>query len=252
MNRAQPPKTGDTPFYTSGTFWAIAAVVVTVIGIAVSAWVTWRTTNPKRQLNIWIDSDTPLMTTTTAGVEVSFQGTPLTDPHIVRVRIAARGRKDIVPADFTGPIRIDLDTSVVRLISTESATKRDSLPPPVLTVDNTAIVIDPAILPGDQHIRLDLLLDSAPTLTLTAPLANVTVNKTHPEQNQRPTVGLAALAVLYSTILACVVIFAIIFTTLIAGIIPGARAVRGVILFGVLTALFAVVAVAAIRRFRRQ
>ncbi|EWC64021.1 hypothetical protein UO65_0642 [Actinokineospora spheciospongiae] len=186
MDWAQTPDADNTPFYASGTFWAIAAVAVAIAAIGVGAWAAWRSANPKRQLNIWIGSDTPLMTTRAEGITVGFEGTPLADPHIVRVQIAARGRKDIVPADFAGPLRIDLATPVLRLIATHSTTKRDNLPAPALTVDDTALVLDPTILPGDQRTTLDVLLDSTPELAVTAPLANVTVKKTDPNPSPSP------------------------------------------------------------------
>ncbi|MCG8919443.1 hypothetical protein L6E12_27070 [Actinokineospora sp. PR83] len=183
MNWAQAPEA--VPFYASGTFWTIIGIVVAVLLGGAGGWVAWRSANPKRQLAVWVDFDAPLLTTRADGIQVTFKGAPLMHPHIVRVKVSARGRKDIVPGDFVGPIRIDLDTPILELVRNESTTKRENLPRPVVSIDGSALIIEPAIIPGDQRIHLDVLLDAYPVLSVTAPLANVKVTTDPSPPNRR-------------------------------------------------------------------
>lgn len=168
--------TAVPPWHASGTFWTIVSVVVAVLAIGFSAWAAWRSAHPRKRLHVWIGSDTPLMTREAEYVSVSHRGTRLTDPRVVRVFVAVRSRRDISPADFTGPIRIALGTPIVQVLAMGTSTSRAALPAPDVRNDGDALVIDPTLLPGDQLVILDVLVDAIPELALTAPLLNVETN----------------------------------------------------------------------------
>jgi hypothetical protein len=115
-------------WWESGSWWQF--VITIAVGIAVgvlAAWATLRASNPKRQLNWWVRSNTPLMsvpgTSEESELAVTFFGAPLTSPRIIELVIANSGRRDITAAMFHGaqPIRFDFGVPVCTILDATTA-----------------------------------------------------------------------------------------------------------------------------------
>lgn len=83
---------------SAGDWWAEGSVwqfvIPIVVGIAVgalSAWATLRANNPKRKLNWWVQSNTPILTLPQSAASdpltVNFHGVQLKKPRIVELTI---------------------------------------------------------------------------------------------------------------------------------------------------------------------
>ncbi|MFD8509504.1 hypothetical protein ACFV2L_43360 [Streptomyces sp. NPDC059687] len=169
------------PFYRSSTFWAAGAVVATVIIGMGTAWATLRATNPKRSIRYTFE-ETRLVHAhdqTDGMLEVSWNGTILADPRVVRVRIRNNGRRDVGTTDFDGeqPIKVDFHTSILEILSTESFPPT-SLTPEARSDDNgEQLFIAPGRIGRGSEVTYSILIDGEPTFDFRHPLMNVRVSQ---------------------------------------------------------------------------
>ncbi|MGC5225387.1 hypothetical protein ACPW96_22720 [Micromonospora sp. DT81.3] len=116
---------GAAATFDWAAFWGLLAVVVAVVGIAIT-FVTYRKQFPKRRL-VFRAQATPLLAAhpVAAQLAVSYQGTPLTNPHLVRVVIRSSSRADIASKAFDDerPIRFQITPAPFVLSETDSSDK---------------------------------------------------------------------------------------------------------------------------------
>ena len=118
-------------WYTSGTFWAAAAVFVALLVGIPTFWVTWV---PRQRLFYGARPPTPLLTAGAAidDLEIRQRGRQLAAPHLVDVTLTARGRRDIPSSAFDQgrPLVFDVGASIVEVLQIRSDPS-SALTPPV-------------------------------------------------------------------------------------------------------------------------
>lgn len=154
-------------------------LIVLLAGAAVGglgAWATLRASNPKRQLNWWVQSNTPLMsvpgTSGESELAVTFHGAPLASPRIVELVIANSGRRDITATMFhaSQPIRFDFGVPVCTILDA-TTTPAGSVRPMFDTAGWVVVARDgsgecwvdvaPSLLSRGQEVVMTVLVDGA-------------------------------------------------------------------------------------------
>ncbi len=184
-------------WYTSGTFWAGAGVVVAVLTAVAVVWVTLTVGFPRRRLYYGMPTTAPLLTAP-AGVrsdlELRHRGTLLTNPRVLTVQILSRGRKDI-PGDAYDdhqPLQLDVGAGIVEVLQITS--KPETLPAPQITADGTSLKIGPSLIGKRHEITITVLTDGGePSLTCQSPLIDVQVRQRTDETVLGPWTTVAAL-----------------------------------------------------------
>ncbi|MFJ2418699.1 hypothetical protein [Streptomyces brevispora] len=170
--------------------WAIvvAAIVALLVGW-LSAWATFRSANPKRKLNWWVQSNTPLMSQAAdSGLSVRFGGLPLANPRVVELVIANHGRRDITAGMFHAgeAIRFDFGIGVCTVLDVTSAPSGTVTPGldsgAWIVVGNSStheswLDVKPSLLSQGQEVTVTMLLDGdeEPVKCLQVPLVDVKV-----------------------------------------------------------------------------
>lgn len=169
-------------WYASGTFWTIVSVIVAVVGVAVTVWVTLRAAYPKRRLSYAMPVITPLLNAgqdVRHGLEVHRGGQILTDPHVLEVELVSQSRRDISNDNFNAgaPLRLDVGAPIIEILKTTSLPSDRGTP--AVDIDGTTLRIGPGLIGKRQTISLSLLVDGPrPTLTCPQPpLIDVEVRK---------------------------------------------------------------------------
>jgi hypothetical protein len=174
------------PFYASGTFWAGAAVAVAVVALLVPI-VLWFLGSPRRLLVYGVVSDTALLTSGAReqvglGLKVTLNGQILNDPHVVRLQVESRSRRDIRGTDFENgtALTLDLGTPILNLLTVD--TGGPEMPGIKVQIKSTMVAIGPGLIKKGQIISVSLLTDSPVLLTCPNPqIAEVIVRQRRPD-----------------------------------------------------------------------
>jgi hypothetical protein len=202
-------------WYSSGTFWSVAGVLV---AIAIGLPTLWLTRVPRQRLYYGAPAPTPLLARRPGGIdhlEIRHQGKILTDAYLLDVTLIARGRQDIPSSAFDQgrPLVFDLGARIVDILQVRCEPE-SSLSPPV-THRGCTLSVGPELIGRRQTITIAALVDGEPELTCTMPvLAQVSIQP-RPEidlANSRPWLtlyeagigviaGLAVIVVTLATVL---------------------------------------------------
>ncbi|WP_406170599.1 hypothetical protein [Streptomyces sp. NBC_00996] len=165
--------------------WAIvvSAVVALLVG-SLGTWATFRSANPKRKLNWWVQSNTPLMSvpqhSADGALAVTFHGVSIDNPRIVELVIANQGRRDLTSAMFhnSESIRFDFGAVLCTILDVTTA-PAGSMPPSLehfpwrlhvappsagsaqlqTVVGETWLDLKPSLLSKGQVVTVAVLLD---------------------------------------------------------------------------------------------
>jgi hypothetical protein len=153
---------GSHHIWDSAAFWPAFGIIVAVLGIAATVWVTLRAANPKRRLYYLLLSDTPLITgrqDLSEELKVTYGSQELKSPHVVSVQLVSRGRRDIARDAFDNgqPLCLDLGTPIVECV--KITTSPSDRPDPVWTTEDSKLLIGPSHFGGHQTTVLSLLVD---------------------------------------------------------------------------------------------
>jgi hypothetical protein len=148
--------------WDSAAFWPAAGIVVGLLAIAATVWVTLRAANPKRRLYYAWLTDTPLITRQQDLSEeliVTYGARHLVSPRIVTVQLVSRGRRDIVREAFDEgkPVCLDLSTPIVQCVKV--TTSPSDRPDPSYALDGSKLLIGPSHFGKRQTTVFSLLLD---------------------------------------------------------------------------------------------
>lgn len=211
-------------WYTSGTFWAAAAVVVSALSAGAAGWVAFRVANPKRRLVYGLSKASPLIARHHGelgehSITVSSGEQVLDQPYVLDIQLANQGRRDIPSSAFdtAEPIRLDVGCTIVAILRSPSMhvprrtllrqrshiLERGAGEPrarlvvrgvyhPRVEVDGTALKIGPSLLPKRQKFSLTLLVNGYPQLTCEAHLIDVEVREQIESVDVPPSVTLVA------------------------------------------------------------
>lgn len=159
----QPVTLAGSHFYTSAGFWVPAiGVIVGLLTIAATIWVTLRAANPKRRLYYWISTDTPLLTKQrdlSHELRVTYGTVKVDSPRVVTVVLTSRGRRDISHKEFDEgkPLCLDLGTPIVECVDT-TISPPDS-PDLSYATDGSKLLIGPSHFSRRQTTVFSLLVD---------------------------------------------------------------------------------------------
>src|ERR1019366_7292766 len=168
-------------WYTSGTFWASAGVVVAVLAAVAVVWVTLTAGFPRRRLYFGLRAAAPLLAAPAGirgGLELRHRGAGLADPRVVTVELVSRGRKDIPSEayDDRQPLVLDVGARIVEVLQVTSGP--GILPVPRITPDGAALKIGPGLIGRRQEITINILTDGGqPSLACRSPLIDVQVRQ---------------------------------------------------------------------------
>jgi hypothetical protein len=242
-------------WYTSGTFWAGAGVVVAVLAAVAVVWVTLTVGFPRRRLYFGLRAAAPLLAAP-AGIrgdlELRHRGTALADPRVVTVELVSRGRRDIPSEAFDSgqPLVLDVGARIVEVLQVTSGP--GILPPPQVIPDGTSLKIGPSLIGRRQEITINILTDGGkPSLACHSPLIDVQVRRRTEDSSPRwPQWAVAVAAVALVAAVAVAAVAALVALDAVATVAARAAAVLVAVLFVpvVVTAVVATVAPARGRR----
>lgn len=153
---------GSHHIWDSAAFWPAAGIVVGLLAIGATVWVTLRAANPKRRLYYAWLTDTPLITgqhDLSEELKVSYGTRQLVKPRIVTVQLVSRGRRDIAREAFDDgkPVCLDLTTPIVQCVKVTTAPP--DRPDPSYALDGSKLLIGPSHFGKRQTTTFSLLLD---------------------------------------------------------------------------------------------
>ncbi len=161
-------------FYSSGTFWAASGTITAVaIGIT-SILVIWLQGNPIRSLRYGM-STAPLLQEAAqsmpAKLQVTYDGKPVKEPHILEVTLSSRGRQDIAGGDFDSqPLDFKVGAQVLALLRTTCSPGTGTFNA-VRFADDT-LKVGPGNIGRRQTIKFTLLADG-PRPELSSPATSL-------------------------------------------------------------------------------
>jgi hypothetical protein len=149
---------------------AVAAIVVTVI--------LWHRGSPRRLLVYSMPVVTSVLTRRArflmrAGLEVTYRGRALVDPHVALLRVESSSRQDISSKDFDQRRQLvfDLGTNIAAVVNDRLA-NNIVLP---LSIEGSRVKIGPTLIRSGQVISIDVLTEGTPRLTCYSPLIDVRI-----------------------------------------------------------------------------
>jgi hypothetical protein len=166
----------------SGTFWAMAAVVVGVVAIPAGAWAAFRSARPRRTLRIIVDSAGAAWSALSLvdGYDKNPHRRGLGRPYVATVDIVSRGAMDIPAAAFGGsPLELEFGVRILAVVDQVSDAGRPAVRPPGLAVAGTALHVGPALLTRRHRLHYSVLLADAPQFRVVGELADVRVRAEH-------------------------------------------------------------------------
>jgi hypothetical protein len=185
-------------WYASGTFWAIAGVAVALVFGVAAVWVTWWVGNPRRRLVYGMPSVTRLLNDSdgiAGSLEVRRDGKVLTDPYVVTLQLANRGRFDIPRSlsDAGTPLRLDVGTPIVEVLKVASSPTEFKRP--AVVAGDSWVDLGPSLISRGQTVEIVLLADGpAPVLTCPErPLIDVEMRELSDDDFRTPLTKAAGL-----------------------------------------------------------
>ena len=171
-------------WYTSGTFWSGAAVIVAILSTAILAWITVWVAYPKHLLLFGMKTIPPRKLQDATRSRMSS----LSHPQVLEIQIISQGRRDIPSSAFDQgtPIRLDTGAQIVECLGTESndisRTANVRFDP-----NGTWIDIGPCLIGRHQNFSLYMLADGPYSrLTCTRqPLVDINVRDRGRERRAR-------------------------------------------------------------------
>ena len=145
------------------TLWGAVSGLCAFITGALTI-ILWRLSNRRRVLLY----STPVVTSLLSAhvthmpegdIHVMFKGQPLTDPHLVTLRVESRSRKDIANGDFNAdkPLVIRLGTSFAAPVSEPTEVLVDKL-----NIENSDISIGPCFIQRGLVVLLQFITEGPP------------------------------------------------------------------------------------------
>ncbi|MFF2570991.1 hypothetical protein [Streptomyces sp. NPDC058084] len=201
-------------WWESGSWWQFAITIsVSLIVGAVAAWAALRAANPKRKINWWVQSNTPLFDQPAGDgslLNVTLGSVRLTSPRIIELVIANVGRRDVTASMFhdAEAMKFDFDRNVASVL--DIATEPEgTLQPQIETWDvlipgtggmrRGGLLLKPALLRRGQTITVTVLIDGdeRPVRCVSFPLVDVEESNIPPGSFSRELTDVMAGSFLY-------------------------------------------------------
>ncbi|NNN30248.1 hypothetical protein HLK59_07695 [Streptomyces sp. S3(2020)] len=165
-------------FYATETFWTAVGVPVAALLGCGTIWAAFRVAHPRRRLICTVSHTSLVRGPIDGSLEISRNGTPLTDPHLVTVVLTNPGRRDIASSAFDRgePFRVRFAVPYAELLRTESLPDDAQAPP--TRMRGTELHIGPGRLGAGTTVTYHLLVDTVPTYDFRHSLLDVRVHCT--------------------------------------------------------------------------
>ncbi len=179
-----------SPWYSSGTFWAIVGVIAALTGTA-AILITWRIAPPRRLIVYNMPVATSLLTSHAsrlhirgADLQVTYRGEPLRNPYFVTLNVESRSRRDIRSSDFdqNRPLTFDVDAPIKAVVG---GTGPIEWLADVVTIEGSKINLTPSLIRRGEVLRLSFLIEGSPHLSCKNPLVDVIVREQEPDPIRR-------------------------------------------------------------------
>uniref|UniRef100_A0AAU2A2U5 Uncharacterized protein n=1 Tax=Streptomyces sp. NBC_00093 TaxID=2975649 RepID=A0AAU2A2U5_9ACTN len=192
-------------WWESGSWWQFAITIsVSLMAGALAAWAALRSTNPKRKINWWIQSNTPLFNRPAgdgALLNVALGSVRLSSPRIVELVISNSGSRDVTASMFHEgeSINFDFDEDVSAILDVVTDPEGTLLPrieawrtliPATGGRHRGGILIKPSLLRRGQTIAVTVLVDGEekPVQCAQFPLIDVDQSNVRPGSLSREVV----------------------------------------------------------------
>ncbi|MFF3793766.1 hypothetical protein ACFYXW_27600 [Streptomyces sp. NPDC001981] len=189
-------------FVIAGEWWenvdVWAIIVSSFVGILVGvlgAWAAFRSANPKRRLNWWVRSNTPLIQSLprmgtnphpSHELRVSLGGSALTKPRIVELVIVNQGRHDITAGMFAGDLslKFDFEVPVVAMVHVD-ATPAGMWPVFAVEPGRPLLELMPTLIKRRQVLTATVIVDGdeRDVKIDQEPLVDVDVSNNNPDSS---------------------------------------------------------------------
>jgi hypothetical protein len=147
------------PEFLRDPFWQFVGAVFTLVALAVTV-LLYFLKRRRKVLSYEIISRTSLMSVkeeVKGRVQILFDGTPVSDAHMIIMKVTNTGNVPIVPSDYLRPVKFSLGETVQILSAEVMETNPDNIEASV-KVDAEAVVLTPVLLNGGDSITLKILL----------------------------------------------------------------------------------------------
>lgn len=186
-------------WYSNLNIWTLAITsLLSLLGIATSAWVTWRARLPKYRIDFQLG--------TVEGVSsTSFPG--LTNPHSVEIHISNTGVADVTAAMFHGDLPIAITTPGARIAHLQGClTSSQHHRAPDARLRSGRIVIPPSHLPKHQKVTCVVITEGRPEKLISqTSLVDVDIRMRTAEQLRRERAGTITAFAVWGVVIALVI-----------------------------------------------
>jgi hypothetical protein len=173
----------SAPLYTSGTFWAVAGVIVGIASVA-AILATWQKGAPRRLLLYSLPVATSLLSQHLGGradsdLRLTYRGRELINPYAATLRLESKGRRDIRSADFdqNKPLVFDLGVPIVAVVG---GSETFAIPAETISIDGNSVKVAPTLIRPGVALRLSLLTEGQPHITPRSPLIDIALREQEP------------------------------------------------------------------------
>ncbi|WP_406326803.1 hypothetical protein [Streptomyces sp. NBC_00203] len=187
------PESITTALFEDGASFNALTFIVSIVAILVAATAVLyqRKSIPRRRLDITIGAVAPLASATSvSGLDISHNGTSLTNPHITGIELKNSGKVDLPSSQFdqSEPLAIDFHAPIVEAVQEADplATFR-----PTWSKSGSIISVGPTLLPRGSIASFQVLTDGEPNITTQAELTDteVSISKRGATVTPRPILG---------------------------------------------------------------
>ncbi|MEU0030861.1 hypothetical protein [Streptomyces sp. NPDC006335] len=202
-------------WWESGSWWQFAITIsVSLLVGALAAWAALRSTNPKRKINWWLQSNTPLFNRPAGNgalLNVTLGSRQLSSPRVIELVLSNSGRRDVTASMFheEESIKFDFDHEVAAVLNVTTDPEGTLLPqietwqeliPGTGGTQRGGLIIKPSLLRKGQTVTVTVLIDGEekPVRCVQFPLIDVEQSTVRPSSFPQGVVdGLQGAAALY-------------------------------------------------------
>lgn len=150
----------------------VVAILVTVGGIPIAVWATWRWSSGRRTKVIASWTSVQIVTgANLEGLEVRLKGALLRNPHVVTVSLRNFGPNDVSSENFHDGAPLKIELRGARAVDLVGGTRAGL--PCTIAPDGSSVLVSPVHIPAKNERTVVLLTEAEPHLISFGDLVNV-------------------------------------------------------------------------------
>ena len=176
-------------WFGSNFFWAVTAGVLALAQVILGLFtIVMPSILARQKITYELLAAEPLINLPadiSPSMQVSYGGQPVDDPHVVVVRLAYRGRRDLTSAEFDQgtPLCVDVGIEIKALLRSSFSPPKQ--PVPKVKVNGTALDIGPSLIRKKLEMTFVILANGpAVQLDCHGPLSNVDIEPLEREEHK--------------------------------------------------------------------